>query len=263
MVIIGERLNSSRAQVYKALAQRDEAYLIEEAQKQKAAGAGYIDLNTAALLDEEIQTLKWAIPLLQNKLTISLSIDTPNHKAIEEGLSLHKGQALLNSLTGEKERINNLLPLIKKYRPGVVVLCLDDEGIPNNPKKKLSIAQRMVEFLKKEGVSPEDIFIDPLVHSIGVDQDAANLFLDSLRIIKKNLPGIKTIAGISNISFGLPRRRLLNRTFLVLALHNGLDAAIIDPLDRQLISCIHSTQALLGKDPFLKRYLSFIRSNVS
>ncbi len=263
MIIIGERLNSSRTQVYKTFAHRDDGHLVGEAQKQEKAGAGYIDLNTAALLDKEIQTLKWAVPLLQKKLTIPLSIDTPNHKAMEEGLRLHKGQAFLNSLSGEKERIEHMLPLIKKYGPRVVVLCLDDEGIPKDSKKKLAIAQRMVEFLIKESVRPEDIFVDPLVQSIGVDQDAANFFLESLEIIKKKLPEIKTIAGISNISYGLPKRRVLNRAFLTLAMERGLDAAILDPLDRELISCIHSTQALLGKDPYLRKYLSFIRNEVN
>lgn len=260
MIIVGERLNSSRPPVFKALDEKNERFIIEEAKRQEEAGASYIDLNTAALLDKEIETLKWAIPFLQKELTVPLSIDTPNPEAMEEGLSLHKGQALMNSLTGEPERIKTFLPLIKKYKPRIIVLCLDDTGLPKSSDKELSIAQRMVELLDKEGVEPENIFIDPLVRPVSVDPSAANLFLESLEKIKKNLPGVNTIAGISNVSFGLPQRSLLNRTFLTLAISKGLDAAILDTLDKKIFSAIHSAQALLGKDPSLKKYLAFMRS---
>lgn len=259
MIIVGERLNSSRPPVFKALDEKNERFIIEEAKRQEEAGASYIDLNTAVLIDKEIDTLKWAIPLLQKELTVPLSIDTPNPEAMEEGLSLHKGQALMNSLTGEPEGIKTFLPLIKKYKPRIIVLCLDDAGLPKSSDKELSIAQKMVELLDKEGVEPENIFIDPLVRPVSVDPSAADLFLESLEKIKKNLPEVKTIAGISNVSFGLPQRRLLNRTFLTLAISKGLDAAILDTLDKKIFSAIHSAQALLGKDPSLKKYLAFMR----
>jgi 5-methyltetrahydrofolate--homocysteine methyltransferase len=261
MILVGERLNSSRHPVLNALDKKDEKYIIEEALRQEKAGADYIDLNTAALLDKEIQTLKWAIPLLQKELSIPLSIDTPNPDAMNAGLMHHKGKALLNSLSGESKRIKTFLPLIKEYRPQVVALCLDDEGLPKNPDEELSIAQKLVELLEKAGVKQEDVFIDPLVQPIGVDHNAANLFFDSLEKIKKSLPGIKTIAGISNVSFGIPQRRLVNWTFIVLALQKGLDAAILDPLDKKILASLVSAQALLGKDPSLKNYLSFIRKS--
>jgi 5-methyltetrahydrofolate--homocysteine methyltransferase len=261
MIIVGERLNSSRQPVFRALDKKDEKFIVDEAKRQEKAGAGYIDVNTAALLDKEIETLRWAVPLLQKVLKVPLSIDTPNPEAMKEGLSLHKGQALLNSLTGEKERIKTFLPLIKEHKPQVIVLCLDESGLPKSLDKELSVAQKMVDLLEKEGLRAEDIFIDPLVRPIGVDQNAAGLFLESLEKIKRKLPDVKTIAGISNVSFGLPKRSLLNRTFLTLALSKGLDAAILDPLDKKIFPTIRSTQALLGKDPSLKNYLAYIREN--
>jgi cobalamin-dependent methionine synthase I len=261
MIIVGERLNSSRRPVSDALNRKDKKYLIDQAKRQENAGASYIDINTATLLDKEVQTLKWAIPLLQKELDIPLSVDTPNPEAMEAGLRIHKGQALLNSLSGEARRIKAFLPLIKEYRPRVVVLCLDDEGLPENSDKELSIARKMVNLLDKEAVNHKNIFIDPLVRPIGVDQKAGKLFLEALEKIKKNLPSVKTIAGVSNVSFGLPRRKLLNRAFLVLALQRGLDAAIIDPLDREILAAVRSAEALLGKDPSLKDYLTFIRSS--
>ena len=178
---------------------------------------------------------------------------------MEKGLKTHKGQALLNSLSCESKRLKTFLPLIKKYRPRVIALCLDDRGLPKSSDQALLIAQRIVTILDKEEVSPEDIFIDPLVRPIGVDQKSGEVFLKSLEKIKKNLPQVKTIAGVSNVSYGLPRRKLLNRTLLVLAIQRGLDAAILDPLDKEILAALGSARALLGKDPFLKSYLSAIR----
>ncbi len=244
-----------------ALSRKDKKYLVDQAKKQQNAGASYIDLNTAALVDKEVQTLKWAIPLLQEELRIPLSIDTPNPEAMEAGLEIHKGQALLNSISGEANRIKTFLPLIKEYKPRIIALCLDDQGLPDTSDKELSIARKIVNLLDKERVEHKDIFIDPLVRPIGVDQKAGELFLEALEKIKKDLPSVSTIAGVSNVSFGLPKRKSLNRAFLVLALQKGLDAAILDPLDKEILAALHSSKALLGKDRSLKGYLTFVRSS--
>jgi len=259
MIIIGERLNSSRRSVQEALARRDDAFLLKEAKLQEGAGADYIDLNASALLDKEVEVLRWAIPLLQRILKIPLSLDTANPEVMEEALKLHRGRALLNSLTGEEKRIQSFLPLLRNYQPQVILLCLDDQGLPDKPERALSIAHKMVERLVKQGLKAEDIFVDPLVRPIGADCRAGLLFFESLERIKSHLPGIKTIAGLSNVSFGLPQRKLLNRTMLVLALEAGLDAAICDPLDEELQAALAASSALLGLDPSLKKYLQHIR----
>jgi 5-methyltetrahydrofolate--homocysteine methyltransferase len=187
-----------------------------------------------------------------------LSLDTPNPEAMAEGLRLHRGRALVNSLSGESKRIQALLPLIREYRPRVIALCLDDDGLPKTSDKEVEIAERLADLLSKQGLAQEDIFIDPLVRPIGVDENAANLFLESLEKIKRRMPTVKTIAGISNVSYGMPGRRALNRAFLILALERGLDAAILDPLDKELLAGLHSAGTLLGRDS-LKSYLSFMR----
>ncbi len=261
MIIVGERLNSSRPSVLKALSSNDEQFLIQEAKKQEKAGANYIDINTAALLEKEIPSLEWAIPLLQRVLSVPLSIDTPNKEAMEAGLQLHKGQALLNSLTGETKRLKEFLPIIKAFKPKIIILCFDDNGLPKTSDQELAVARNMISLLDKEDINIEDVFIDPLVRPIGVDQQSGKLFLESLEKLKRNFPKIKTIAGISNVSFGLPKRRLLNQTFLTLAIKSGLDAAICDPLDKKILSSIKASEALLGKDLYLKKYLQFIRQN--
>jgi 5-methyltetrahydrofolate--homocysteine methyltransferase len=213
------------------------------------------------MLDKELETLRWAIPLLQANVSIPLALDTPDPIAMEAALKLHRGRPLLNSLSGEKAKIASLLPLIKDFKPRVIILCLDDQGLPAEARRALSVAQLMVELLSRQGLGEEDIFVDPLVRPLGVDSGAASLFLESLGIIKKTLSGVKTVAGLSNVSFGLPERRLLNRTFLVLAMEAGLDAAICDPLDKELRAVLSAASALLGRDPFLKDFLRFFRGS--
>lgn len=259
MIVIGERLNSSRKSVHEAFQNRDQRFLLDQAKKQECAGASYIDLNTAAVIDGEIETLRWAIPLLQREVHIPLSLDTPNPKAMEEALKIHRGKPLLNSITAEPNCLKELIPLIREFRPAAIALCLDEKGPVEDSDRAVFLAEKMVSLLIKQGLAAGDIFIDPLVRPVGIEGKAASLFLESIEKIKKKLPGIKTIGGLSNVSFGLPQRKLLNRTFLVLALEKGLDAAICDPLDGELQAGLAAARALLGEDPSLKSYLEFIR----
>jgi len=260
MIIIGERLNSSRSAVLEALQCRDEEFVREQARKQEQAGAAYIDLNAAALMDGEVDGLCWAIPLLQRELSVPLAIDTPNPKAMAAALKIHKGRALLNSLTGAQSSLDALLPIIREFKPRVIALCLEESGPPTGASIAVGRAEKLMEALARAGVEPEDAFIDPLVRPAGVEAGAGALFLESVEKIKRCLPRVNTIAGLSNVSFGLPQRRLLNRTFLSLAMARGLDAAICDPLDAELQAVIAAARALLGQDPELGDYLRFSRA---
>lgn len=260
MIIIGERLNSSRKSVLEALQNRDAEFLCGQAVKQEQSGASYIDINAAALMDREVEGLRWAVPLIQREVKVPLAIDTPNPKAMEAGLQIHKGRALLNSITGEKSCLEALLPLIREFKPRVVALCLEESGPPASPQTAVDRAQKLTDLLTRAGLEAEDIFLDALVRPIGVDPASGALFLDSVEMIKRKIPHVKTIAGLSNVSFGMPQRRLLNRTFLALALARGLDAAICDPLDGELQAIISAASALLGQDPSLKNYLRFSRA---
>jgi len=260
MIIIGERLNSSRKSVLDALQCRDREFVCGQARKQEQEGAAYIDINAAALMDGEAEGLCWAIPLLQRDLNIPLSIDTPNPRAMEAALKIHRGRALLNSVTGEKSSLDALLPIIREFKPQVIALCLEETGPPANAGIAVDRAKKLTDVLTGAGLKPEDIFFDPLARPIGVDPESGALFLDSVEKIKREMPHVKTIAGLSNVSFGMPGRRLLNRTFLALAMARGLDAAICDPLDAELQATIHAAAALLGQDPSLKSYLRYSRA---
>ena len=241
------------------LQKKDAEYLCSQAVAQEKAHAAYIDLNVAAMMEKEIDTLCWAIPLLQRAVKVPLALDTPNPLAMEAALKTHQGRALLNSLSGDSAALEAFLPLIKRYRPRVIALCLNEEGPPENADIAVSRARKMVDILQSAGLNLEDIFIDPLVRPIGVDHTSGIVFLESVARIKGALPGVKTIAGVSNVSFGLPQRRLINRTLLVLAMAKGLDAAICDPLDADVQASLAASEALLGQDPSLKKYLGYVR----
>lgn len=259
LVIIGERLNSSRKAVLKAFQDKNEQFIINEAKKQKEAGANYLDVNASMMMEKEIETLKWVIPLIQNEIDIAIAIDTPDAAAMEAGLKAHKGRALINSFTGEKQSFKKFAPLVKKYNAKAIVMCLDEQGIIQSAISRFLVAIKIIEQLQGTGVDLNDIFIDPIVRPIGIDANNGVIDLDSLRLMKSFLPSIKTLAGISNVSFGMPERQLLNRVFLTLAIHTGLDAAIIDPLDKNIMEAIVTAETLLGKDPSCKNYLDYIR----
>lgn len=259
LIIVGERLNSSNPAVLNALKNKDEKYLINEAIKQKEAGANYLDLNASMMMEHEIKALKWAIRVIQNKIDIPISIDTPNMAAIEEGLKIHKGAALVNSLTAEKEKFEKLIPLVKEYKAKAVIMCFDERGVLQTGLARFHVAVKILNRINSAGINFDNIFIDPIVQPIATNPDAGKIFLDSLYRIKNYLPKIKTIAGISNISFGMPKRQLLNGYFLALAIEAGLDAAIINPLDEDISAALMTTEALIGEDPMLKNYFNYIR----
>jgi 5-methyltetrahydrofolate--homocysteine methyltransferase len=178
---------------------------------------------------------------------------------MKTAIQAHRGRPLLNSLTAEEKRLDALLPLIREFQPRVIALCLDESGPAGTADRAVALAEKQVHLLTAQGIAVGDIFIDPLIRPVGVDWRSGLLFLESVERVKTRLPGIRTIAGLSNVSFGLPRRRLLNRTFLILALQKGLDAAICDPLDTGLQAGLRAARALLGQDPSLRDYLRFIR----
>lgn len=261
MLIVGERLNSSRKSVLEAFQTRNEAFFIEHALRQQRAGARYIDVNAAALMDDEIDALRWILPILQEKIEAPFSIDTPNVQAIEEAFKICAKRPILNSITLEEKRLDHLLPLIRTFKPRVIALCLDDDGPASSPSRAVEIALRAKDMLVQIGLAAEDVFIDPLVRPLGVEPEALRSFLESIPRIKRDVPGVQTIAGISNVSYGLPLRPAVNRTLLILALERGLDAAICDPLDEELQALAHAAVAMAGRDPGLRNFLKFARAH--
>ena len=260
MLVVGERLNSTRSAILEALTSRDEAALLGEAQKQWAAGSDYLDLNTAALLDDEAKTMAWLVERIQDTIDgAQVAVDSPNPEALEAGLRVHRGRALLNSITAERERLDAVLPLVREFRPRVIALTMDDAGLRRDPEARFAVGARLVETLTREGVSLDDIFVDPLVFPVSAESDAALMALDIMDRLKTAYPGVHVICGVSNVSHGLPVRKQVNQVYLLLAMARGLDAVIVDPLDPRMAANILTAHMLLGRDPGCKTYLAAYR----
>ena len=261
MLIIGERINSTRPAIREAIKNRNAAFIVKEAVSQIRAGAHYIDVNCAVTSGDEVQDIDWVVSVIQSEIKdASLCIDSPNYLAIERALNVYKakGGLIINSITGEESRIKHILPLAKKHKAKVVALTMDEKGMPATASERLAIAKRVIERVSREGFRAEDLFFDPLIRPVSVEIDQVKEFLKSIPLIK-GLNGPKTICGLSNVSFGLPHRSLINSTFLTMAIQAGLDAAILDPLDKNMLASITASQSLLGMDEYCTEYIRAFR----
>lgn len=256
---IGERINSSRSGIAKALESKDEAFIRKEARIQKEAGALLLDVNCAFNTKDELLDMEWLVKIVQEETGLPLSIDSPNPKAIEKGLSKHKGKALVNSITLEKGRAEVILPLIKKYNAEVIVLTINEKGMPQTVKDRLNIVEEIVKLAEKSGVSKDALYIDPLARPISSEPKQAKEAMESVKLIKSEY-GLKTICGLSNVSFGLPERSTLNSVFLAMMLSAGLDAAILDPTNKKIKAVLRAADALLGRDDFCAEYIKSYRA---
>lgn len=265
MLIIGEKINASRKPVAGALEQRDAAFLTGLANRQVEAGADYIDLNVATgsgSADDEIPAMEWAVETLQASLNVPLSLDSANPRAIEAGLRKHKhGVPMINSVSAEPEKMEGLLPLAKEFDALIVALAMGKEGIPADDEGRVNACRQIHAQAQALGIPAEKLYYDPLVLSIATDTRQGELTLKTISRIKAELPGAMTTIGLSNVSFGLPDRSLLNRVFLAMAITAGLDSVIADPTNRELIQTLAAAEALVGKDPYCKRYIKSYRKS--
>ena len=259
MLIIGEKINTTLKGIDEIISRKDAKSIQELARKQIKACADMIDVNVGTRVKTEAEDMEWAIRTIQEAVDTPICIDSPNPRVIERGLRVHKGKALVNSTTAEKERLEEIRSVIREYDCGIIALTMDDEGIPEDAEGRYRIAAILIEKLTKEGVDLEDIYIDPLVRPISTDSNVGKSVLDAIEKISSSFHGIHIVCGLSNISFGLPKRPLLNRVFLAMAMAKGLDAAIVDPLDKELVSCLIAAKALLGQDEFCTNYISAFR----
>ncbi len=272
MLIIGERINSSRKPVARAIAKKEEKFLIEQARLQIESGAHFIDVNCAVSLEKEKEDLIWLIKTLQDNLEVYISIDSPNPEVIEQALKIHKGKPFVNSITAESEKLKHMLGILEDKDVFVIALTIDNNGIPDTSEKRIKLAKDLVNSLKQAGIESDNIYIDPLVKPISSESDQAKNFLEAVRMLKQS--GIKTIGGLSNASYGLPARRILNAVFLSLAIEAGMDAVIIDPVDELIQSGIKAgdkglpfseetfelaKEALLGEDAYCANYIKAFR----
>ena len=261
MLFIGESINGTIQKVGQAILERNEAFLKELARTQYECGAHLLDVNAGVAGGNELNDLPWLVEIVQKEVPVPLMIDSANPRALEAALPVyrHPEPPILNSISGEAEKWNKLYPLIVEKKCRVVVLLMDDQGIPKTTEGRIAIARRLSEKLIAGGIPPENIYFDPLVLSVAVEPDAGMTTLATIKSLRSNFPNSHIICGVSNVSMGLPGRKLVNRTFLTMAIHAGLDTLLIDVRDKVLLSSIYAGRVLLNQDPYCLEYLKAYR----
>lgn len=259
LVIIGERINpTGRKRLAKALEEGNWKRVQEEATKQVQEGAHVLDVNVGISGIDEPALLKEAIQAVLEVTEVPLCIDSALPKALEAGLQVYEGKALVNSVNGEEKKLKEVLPVVKRYGAAVIGLTMDDEGIPKDAHKRLQIARKIVEEAQKIGIPANDVVIDPLAMAISTDQEAALETLKSLRLIRDQI-GVNQTLGVSNISFGLPERHAINGIFLALAAMSGLTCPIVDPTLWDMRRSVLIADLLLAKDEYCMKFISVFR----
>ncbi len=249
MILIGEKINGTRKQVASAIGSRDAEFIKNLALRQFQGGASYLDINAGSLPEREAEDMAWLVETVQNSVPdATLCLDSPNHKALRVGIEKAAKTPMLNSLSGEKFRIEGVLPLASEFRTELVILPLDDNGIPKSSEGRLDVVRRLVEMTRSGGLPDKNLYVDPLVMAISTGTENGNVTLDTCRKIKAEFPEVHLTCGLSNISFGMPLRSLLNQAFLVLAMQAGMDSVIVNPEERELRGILLAAETVLGKD---------------
>jgi 5-methyltetrahydrofolate--homocysteine methyltransferase len=260
LIIIGEKINSTLKSIRPAMENWDTAAIQDLARRQYEAGASYIDVNAGMFVNDEPERLEWLVRTVNEVVDVPLCIDTPSPVAMERGLkAVTKGKSLVNSITLEKERYRSVLPLVTKFNTGVIALCMDDSGMPETVEHRFKIAQELITGMNREGVKNDDIYIDPMIRPVGTGSHYGTVAIETIRRVKENFPDVHIACGLSNISFGIPARKLINQTFLVCAMQAGMDGAIMDPLDTKIMSFVYATEALLGIDDYCMNFIEKFR----
>ncbi len=258
-VVIGERVNpSGKRGLAESLRRGDMSLVRQEALAQTKAGAHVIDVNVTAEGVDEETILPLAVQAVAEAVDAPICVDTADVRALAEALVVCPGKPLVNSVTGEASSLHAVLPLVKQRGCAVIGLCMDEDGIPGDASKRLEIAQKIVQAAQELGISKDNVVIDPLATTIGADSKAGLGTLLAIRSISEKL-AVNTTMGGSNISFGLPERSLINRSFLPMVIAAGLTSAIVDPLDEEIRRAIAACDLLLGHDEFAEEFLQRFR----
>jgi 5-methyltetrahydrofolate--homocysteine methyltransferase len=253
--VIGERINPTGRKAFaEELRGGDLSTVRADALDQVAAGADMLDVNAGIPLVDESELLKSMLGVVQESVDVPICIDSSVIEALEAGLSVYEGKALVNSVTGEDERLEEILPLVAKHGAAVIGLANDETGIPETAQQRLDIARKIVSAAGDHGIPPEDVVIDPLAMTVGADTEAVKITLQAIRMIRDEL-GANMCLGASNVSFGLPQRHALGSAFLPMAMAAGLTSAIMS-CNRQVVDSVRASDLLLGHDEWGARWIA-------
>jgi 5-methyltetrahydrofolate--homocysteine methyltransferase len=259
MLVIGEKINASNDAVAEAITKRDEEFLTNLAKAQASAGADFIDVNAGSghgSLEEAKADIRWLVEITQAATEQPLSIDSDSAQIIQAALEeYHRERLIINSVTAEPARLESIGPLVAERQARVIALAMGTDGIPASVEERLNACERIMLYLTGLDIKAEQVLFDPLVLPIAVDTRQGLVTLQTIQQIKSRYPDAGVVMGLSNVSYGLPKRKLVNRAFLLMAAYAGLDGAIVDPLDNKAMSLIKTADMLVGKDPSCRAYL--------
>jgi cobalamin-dependent methionine synthase I len=258
MKLIGEKINGTRKRVAAAIADRDANYITQLATDQAQAGAAWLDLNAGTHPDREPDDLVWLIETVQPVVELPFALDSANPVALDKALGYVTKTPIINSISGERARIERILPLAAQHGTGVVALAISEAGIPETADERMAVVRGLIEATRDAGIADGDVYVDPLVLTVATNNDSAVIALTTMKMIRREYPDVHLTVGLSNVSFGLPARAQINRGFLTLAIEAGLDTAIADPLDKGLRAQILVTEMLLGRD---RHCLNYVRAS--
>ncbi len=263
MIVIAERINATRKSIAKALKDRDEDFISGETKQQTEAGADFIDVNAGSNPSEEIENLRWAVQVVQQNTDLPLCLDCASPEGFETALKLVENDTvMLNSVNGEEERLQAIMPIAAESKSELVGLLMDDDGLPQSVDDRLNIAEKIIERADKEGIAVEKLYLDPCIQPLSTTpQDVGNV-IEAVKKITASFPNVHMTCGLSNIGFGLPYRSILNRIFLAFLIHAGMDSAILDPTEPDMMATVFAAEALAGKDDFCMNYIQADRQGL-
>ena len=263
MIIIGEKINGSIPAVAKAIAERDAAFIKARAIAQEEAGATFIDCCASVPEEQEVETLKWMIECIEEVTDLPIAVDSPSADILTEAWKLCKKPGLINSVSGEGDKIDKIFPILAENKGWqVIALLSDDTGIPKNAADRLKVFDKIMAKAKEYGIAPSRIHIDPLVEMLCTSENGIETNIEVITTVREQYPSIHITAAVSNISFNLPVRKMINLGFTVLAMNAGLDSAILDPTNRDMMGLIYATDALRGLDDYCMEYIGAYREGL-
>ena len=261
MIIIAEKLNGSIPAMAKAIADHDEAYIKDIAIKEAEAGSDFIDC-CASVEVGEVETLNWIIETVQSVVDTPIAVDSPNARVCIECMKTCKKPGLINSVSGEGDKIDVVFPVIADTKWDVMALLCDDTGIPKTAEDRIRVLDNIMARAKEFGIKESRIHIDPLVEMLCTSEDGISMVIEVMKYIKEHYPKAHISGAVSNISFNLPYRKILNIAFAVLAISAGMDSGVLDPLNRDLRGAIYAAEAMMGQDDFCMEYINAFRDGI-
>ncbi|MBN1220329.1 MAG: dihydropteroate synthase [Anaerolineae bacterium] len=262
MEIIGEKINGTRKRVAQAIAEKDVEFIQDLARRQAEAGSAWLDVNAGTHPQQEPDDLVWLIETVQAVVDTPLCLDSANPQALAIAIKAVNKTPMINSISGEPQRLEGILPLVAEHDCRVIALAMDEKKISADSEARVAVVHKVMAATRAAGIPDEHIYVDPLAMTLSTNIQSGLIFFDTLRAVHAAYPEVHFTVGLSNISFGLPARSYLNRAFLTLALQAGLDSAILDPLDQELQAALLAAELLLGRDRHCLNYTRAYRAGV-